>query len=168
VGHDARVDFNTVKQADLEQLVTVNGIAPILCARQFLGPMREGGGGAICLFTSRHGSGEIFEPAAMGYAAGKAVLELGLQNLAIEAGAANRPDNIIRVFGFCPGWVRTKNQRARYSVAAFEASIASQLVPLGTDAEDLVPSVVHLCSNNAHRFSGRIYYEDAGEGRLKR
>jgi NAD(P)-dependent dehydrogenase (short-subunit alcohol dehydrogenase family) len=167
MGSDTRFDLNTVTQADLERQVITNGIAPVLAARQLLAPMRKGGGGAVCLFTSRHGS-ELFELDALGYAGGKAFLEAGIQTLAIEAGTSNTPDNIIRIFGFRPGWVQTESQRSRYPRQVFENSIHSQLIPLATYAEDLTSSVVHLCSNHARRFSGRIYQEDGGEGRLKR
>lgn len=166
IGCDQRFDFKTVPQERLEWSVRTNGIAPILAARQLLPEMRNGGGGVICLFTSRHGR-EIFESDALGYAGGKAFLEVGIQSLAMEAGKSNTPDNIIRVFGFCPGWVQTENQRTRYSRLAFEEALRTQLVPLETLADDVVPSVVYLCSNNAARFSGRIFYEDGGEGRLK-
>ena len=81
VGFDRRVDFETVKQAELEDLIRINGLAPTLAERQLIVPMREGGGGSVCIFTSRHGS-KIFQPDMLGYGGGKAFLESGIQRLA--------------------------------------------------------------------------------------
>jgi NAD(P)-dependent dehydrogenase (short-subunit alcohol dehydrogenase family) len=165
IGLDRRVDFGTVKQGELEELIRINGLAPILAARQLIGPIREGGGGSICLFTSRHAS-QIFEPETIGYGGGKALLESGIQRLAQFAGSENTSEIAIRVFGFCPGWVQTENQIRKFTADNFEAARAEQLIPLDMRAEDIVRPVVFLCSSQAGLSSGQIFQYDGGEGRI--
>ena len=86
IGLDRRVDFETVKQGELEDLIRINGLAPILAARQLIAPMRKGGGGSLCIFTSRHAR-EIFEPNTLGYGSGKALLVLCPVNNLFNSGA---------------------------------------------------------------------------------
>ena len=165
IGLDRRVDFETVKQGELEDLIRINGLAPILAARQLIAPMRKGGGGGLCIFTSRHAS-DIFEPNMLGYGGGKAFLESGIQRLAQFVGSENTSENIIRIFGFCPGWVQTENQLSRFTNDNFESAKTEQLIPLDMRAEDIVRPVVFLCSNQAGLYTGQIFQYDAGEGRL--
>jgi len=165
IGFDRRVDFATVKQSELEELIRVNGLAPILAARQLIAPMREGGGGSICLFTSRHAS-QIFEPETIGYGGGKALLECGIQRLAQFAGSENTSEIAIRVFGFCPGWVQTENQIRKFTDDNFKAARAEQLIPVDMRAEDMVRPVVFLCSSHAGLYTGQIFQYDGGEGRI--
>ncbi len=141
IGLDRRVDFETVKQGELEDLIRINGLAPILAARQLIAPMREGGGGSVCIFTSRHAS-EIFAPDMLGYGGGKAFLESGIQRLAQFVGRENTTENIIRIFGFCPGWVQTENQLSRFTNEDFESGKAKQLTPLDMRAEDIAWPVI--------------------------
>jgi NAD(P)-dependent dehydrogenase (short-subunit alcohol dehydrogenase family) len=89
--------------------------------------MREGGGGSVCIFTSRHAR-EIFAPDMLGYGGGKAFLESGIQRLAQFVGRENTSENIIRIFGFCPGWVQTENQLSRFTNDKFESAKAEQLI----------------------------------------
>jgi len=165
IGFDTRVDFETVRQSELEGLIRINGLAPILAARQLITPMREGGGGSICLFTSRHGT-QMFTPDMIGYGGGKAFLESGIQRLAQFAGSENTSENVIRVFGFCPGWVQTENQLSRFTQDSFKAARAEQLVPVDMRAEDMVRPVVFLCSSQAGLYTGQIFQYDGGERRL--
>jgi NAD(P)-dependent dehydrogenase (short-subunit alcohol dehydrogenase family) len=165
IGLDRRVDFETVKQGELEDLIRINGLAPILAARQLFTPMREGGGGSVCIFTSRHAR-EIFAPDMLGYGGGKAFLESGIQRLAQFVGRENTSENIIRIFGFCPGWVQTENQLSRFTNDKFESAKAEQLIPVEMRAEDIVRPVVFLCSSQAGLYTGQIFQYDAGEGRL--
>jgi len=165
IGLDRRVDFGTVKQVELEELIRINGLAPILAARQLMAPMRDGGGGSICLFTSRHGS-EIFEPDMIGYGGGKAFLESGIQRLAQFASSENTPESAIRVFGFCPGWVQTENQLRRFTNDKFKAAQAEQLIPVDMRPEDIVRPVVFLCSSQAGLYTGQIFQYEGGEGRI--
>ena len=165
VGFDRRVDFETVKQSELEDLIRINGLAPILAARQLIASMREGGGGSVCIFTSRHGS-KIFQPDMLGYGGGKAFLESGIQRLAQFVGSKNTSENTIRIFGFCPGWVQTENQLSKFTHDNFESAKAEQLIPVDMRAEDIVRPVVFLCSSQAGLYTGQIFQYDGGEGRL--
>jgi len=165
IGLDRRVDFETVKQGELEDLIRINGLAPILAARQLIASMREGGGGSVCIFTSRHGS-KIFQPDMLGYGGGKAFLESGIQRLAQFVGRKNTSENTIRIFGFCPGWVQTENQLSKFTHDNFESAKAEQLIPVDMRAEDIVRPVIFLCSSQAGLYTGQIFQYDGGEGRL--
>jgi NAD(P)-dependent dehydrogenase (short-subunit alcohol dehydrogenase family) len=107
IGFDRRVDFATVRQGELEELIRINGLAPLLAARQLIAPMRQGGGGSMCLFTSRHAS-QIFAPETIGYGGAKALLESGIQRLAQFAGRENTSEIAIRVSVFAPVGFRPK------------------------------------------------------------
>jgi NAD(P)-dependent dehydrogenase (short-subunit alcohol dehydrogenase family) len=166
IGLDSRISFSGLAQADMERLMRVNFYAPFFAARDFMPLIRKAGGGAICLFTSRHGS-EIFEPDMAGYGCAKAALDNGINRLAQAAGAENSPENIIRVFGFCPGWVQTENQKSRFSGAQFQEALREQLIPVPTMPEDVVPAVVFAVSSQAKILSGTILRFDGGDGQIK-
>ncbi|MDE1151624.1 MAG: SDR family NAD(P)-dependent oxidoreductase [Micavibrio sp.] len=166
LGYDSRVGFEALGQAQAEMLMRINFFAPFFAARDVLEPMRRGGGGAICLFTSRHGA-EIFEPDMTGYGCAKAALDSGIRRLAVRAGEGNSADNIIRVFGFCPGWVQTDAQKARFTKQNFIDAAREQLVPRGMGPEDIVPSLVFSLSHYAGLLSGATLRLDGGEGQIK-
>jgi len=166
IGLDSRVGFDALSQEQLEHLLRVNFIAPVLAARTVMPAIRAAGGGAICLFTSRHGS-EIFEPDMLGYGTAKAALDGGIKRLAVKAGEGNTAENIIRVFGFCPGWVQSDNQKARFSDTQFAAAAAEQLVPRAMLPEDVVPAIIFGLSRHAALMSGTTLRFDGGEGQIK-
>ncbi|HYD18535.1 MAG TPA: SDR family oxidoreductase [Patescibacteria group bacterium] len=166
LGFDSRIGFDDLSQEQAELLMRVNFFAPVFAARDVLPAMREAGGGAICLFTSRHGS-EIFEPDMTGYGCAKAALDSGIKRLAIKAGEGNTADNIIRVFGFCPGWVQSDNQKARFSAKQFEDAAREQLVPVGMTPADIVPAIIFSLSKHSRLLSGTTLRFDAGEGQVK-
>ncbi len=165
IGLDRRLAFGALTQDDAEMLMRVNFYAPFFTARDVMPLLRRAGGGAICLFTSRHGS-EIFAPDMAGYGCAKAALDNGIMRLARAAGEANTPDNVVRVFGFCPGWVQTANQTARFSSGQFAAAAREQLVPLAMPPEGIVPAVLFAVSPQAAFLSGTIFRFDGGEGQL--
>jgi NAD(P)-dependent dehydrogenase (short-subunit alcohol dehydrogenase family) len=166
LGYDARIDFDSLTQEQAEQLMRVNFFAPVFAARDLMPAMRKAGGGAMCLFTSRHGS-EIFDPDMTGYGAAKAALDSGIRRLAIKAGEGNSADNIIRMFGFCPGWVQSDNQKARFSPQQFEQAAQEQLVPRGMQPEDIVPAIIFGLSKHSGLLSGTTLRYDGGEGQIK-
>jgi NAD(P)-dependent dehydrogenase (short-subunit alcohol dehydrogenase family) len=166
LGFDSRGDFDRLAQAEAENLLRINFLAPVLAARDVLPALRRSGGGAVCLFTSRHGS-EIAEPDMLGYGGAKAALDGGIRRLAARAGAANRPGNVIRVFGFCPGWVQTGAQTQRFSQRQFAAAAKEQLIPLGMKPADLVPMLVFALSSYAGLLAGTTLRYDGGEGQLR-
>ncbi len=166
LGYDSRVSLDDLDQAQAELLMRINYFAPFFAARDVMAEMRKGGGGSVCLFTSRHGS-EIFEPDMTGYGAAKAALDSGIRRLAVRAGEGNSPDNIIRVFGFCPGWVQSEAQKARFTKQNFIDAAQEQLVPLGMQPEDIVPAVIFSLSRHAQLFSGTTLRLDGGEGQIK-
>lgn len=166
LGHDARVAFDGLTQDQAEQMMRVNFFAPFFAARDVMPAMRQAGGGAICLFTSRHGS-EIFEPDMTGYGSAKAALDSGIRRLAVKAGEGNTPENMIRVFGFCPGWVQTEAQKGRFSSAQFEQAAREQLIPVGMKPEDVVPAIIFALSKHATLLSGTTLRYDGGEGQIK-
>jgi galactose dehydrogenase len=166
LGFDSRVAFDSLTQEQTELLMRVNFIAPLFAARDVMPAMRKAGGGAICLFTSRHGS-EIFEPDMTGYGCAKAALDSGIKRLALKAGEGNIPGNVIRVFGFCPGWVQSDNQKARFSPKQFEDAAREQLVPTGMLPEDIVPSIIFGLSRHAALLTGTTLRFDGGEGQIR-
>ena len=167
LGLDTRIGFDVLTQDMAEMMMRVNYFAPLFSARDIMPAMRKAGGGAICLFTSRHGS-EIYEPDMTGYGAAKAALDSGIRRLAVKAGEGNSAGNIIRVFGFCPGWVQTEAQKARFSAQQFDQAAGEQLVPAGMQAEDLVPAMIFGLSKHAGLLSGTTLRYDGGEGQIKR
>jgi NAD(P)-dependent dehydrogenase (short-subunit alcohol dehydrogenase family) len=162
LGYDPRFSFEDVSQEQLELLLRVNFIAPVLAARDLLPALRRAGGGAICLFTSRHAS-QMFDPELLGYGAAKAALDGGVKRLARHAGEGNTPENIIRVFGFCPGWVQTERQKERFDDGRFAHAAQEQLVPVGMMPEDLVAPVIFNLSRHARLLSGSTVFYDGGE-----
>lgn len=166
LGFDSRLGFD-LTQEQAEHLMRVNFFAPVFAARDIMPVMRKGGGGAICLFTSRHGS-EIFEPDMTGYGCAKAALDSGIKRLAVKAGENNTPANIIRVFGFCPGWVQSDSQKARFGAAQFENAAQEQLVPLGMQPADIVPAIIFGLSKHSKLLSGTTLRFDAGEGQIRK
>ncbi len=166
LGFDSRLGFD-LTQEQAEHLMRVNFFAPVFAARDIMPAMRKGGGGAICLFTSRHGS-EIFEPDMTGYGCAKAALDNGIKRLAVKAGEDNTQDNIIRVFGFCPGWVQSDNQKARFGAAQFESAAQEQLVPVGMQPADIVPAIIFGLSKHSKLLSGTTLRFDAGEGQIRK
>lgn len=166
LGFDSRVSFESLTQEQAELLMRINFIAPVFAARDVMPALRRAGGGAICLFTSRHGS-EIFEPDMTGYGCAKAALDSGIKRLALKAGEGNTASNIIRVFGFCPGWVQSENQKARFSPQQFQDAAQEQLVPTGMVPEDIVPAIIFGLSRHARLLTGTTLRFDAGEGQIK-
>lgn len=166
IGLDSRISFGKLTQAEAEKLMQVNFMAPFFAARDVMPAMRKAGGGTVCLFTSRHGS-EINEPDMTGYGCAKAALDSGIKRLAVAAGEGNTPKNIIRVFGFCPGWVQSKNQKARFSARQFKNAAKEQLTPLEMTPEDIVPAVIWGMSSHAKLLSGTTLRYDGGEGQIK-
>jgi NAD(P)-dependent dehydrogenase (short-subunit alcohol dehydrogenase family) len=166
LGYDARVSFDSLTQEQAELMMRVNFFAPLFAARDVMPAIRKAGGGSICLFTSRHGS-EIFEPDMTGYGAAKAALDSGIKRLAVKAGEGNAPGNVIRVFGFCPGWVQTEAQKARFSAQEFEQAAREQLVPDGMKPEDIVPAIIFGLSKHSGFLSGTTLRYDGGEGQIK-
>jgi NAD(P)-dependent dehydrogenase (short-subunit alcohol dehydrogenase family) len=162
VGSDRRVAFENLRQPGFEELIAINLTAPVMAARQLMEPMRRGGGGAMCLFTSLHGSG-IYTPDTMAYGVAKAGLNNAITRLAVAAGESNTPANVIRVFGFCPGWVRTRSQLDRFPSETLENAAQANLVPECISPEDVVAPVVFLASRHARFFTGRIYDYTGGE-----
>lgn len=166
LGFDNRLGFG-LTQEQAEHLMRVNFFAPVFAARDVMSAMRKAGGGAICLFTSRHGS-EIFEPDMTGYGCAKAALDSGIKRLAVRAGEDNTPDNIIRVFGFCPGWVQSDSQKARFGAQQFEDAAREQLVPVGMQPADIVPAIIFGLSKHSRLLSGTTLRFDAGEGQIRK
>lgn len=166
LGFDNRLGFD-LTQEQAEHLMRVNFFAPVFAARDVMPAMRKGGGGAVCLFTSRHGS-EIFEPDMTGYGCAKAALDSGIKRLAVRAGEDNTPDNIIRVFGFCPGWVQSDSQKARFGAQQFDDAAKEQLVPLGMEPADIVPAIIFGLSRHSRLLSGATLRFDAGEGQIRK
>jgi NAD(P)-dependent dehydrogenase (short-subunit alcohol dehydrogenase family) len=166
LGFDNRLGFD-LTQEQAEHLMRVNFFAPVFAARDVMPVMRRGGGGAICLFTSRHGS-EIFEPDMTGYGCAKAALDSGIKRLAVRAGEDNTPDNIIRVFGFCPGWVQSDSQKARFSAKQFDDAAKEQLIPVGMQPADIVPGIIFGLSKHSRLLSGTTLRFDAGEGQIRK
>jgi NAD(P)-dependent dehydrogenase (short-subunit alcohol dehydrogenase family) len=166
VGLDSRIPLEKLDEDKLGEQLAVNFTAPVLAARDVMTSMRDGIGGAVCLFTSLHGSG-LYESDAFGYGAAKAALNHSIVHLAQVAGETNTSTNIIRVFGFCPGWVQTDNQR-RFDDDEFEKARVKQLAPLPLLPQDMVAPVLFLVSNRAPFFTGEIFQFTGGERNFRK
>ncbi len=160
IGLDVRIELDALTQDELRRQYEVNFVAPVFTAREIVTPMRAGGGGAICVFTSRHG-GDLTKPEALAYGTSKAALNGAVKRLSIHAAEGNTPENTIRVFGFCPGWVLTTAQRGRFD-SEFAAAAARQAVPTGMMPEDVVFPVVAAMSRHFRYLAGSTLRYDAG------
>lgn len=164
IGFDQRLDFAEMSQEALENSLRINFVAPFYTAKELLPIMRQNGGGTMCLFTSPHAEQNLTDPDLTGYSTAKAALNKGLNHLAIHAGKGNTSDHIIRIFGFCPGWVKTEKQTERFADAQFEADSLHYTVPQVILPEDNVETVIFLLSQQSKFFSNRIFYYDRGPG----
>ncbi|MDR3425238.1 MAG: SDR family NAD(P)-dependent oxidoreductase [Alphaproteobacteria bacterium] len=163
VGIDERVGFDALTQDKFEKLYAANFIAPFFTAKSLLKPMREGGGGTMCLFTSEHGS-RISEPDLTPYGIAKASINNAVPRLAAFVGEENSPDNYIRIFAFCPGWTQTENQKRRFPQKVVEDSARKEhLIPLVIQPEDMVEPVLFNVSDRA-RFCTDPVIHTAGMG----
>jgi NAD(P)-dependent dehydrogenase (short-subunit alcohol dehydrogenase family) len=162
IGLDKRIDLGSQGQFDTEDLLRVNFIAPIMLARDFVNHIRSAGGGAICIFSSHHGS-DLCDTHLMGYGAAKAALDNGIRRLAKFAGAENTAANCVRVFGIRPGWVMTEKQTSRFEQSTLDAAVHQQTLPVRMAAIDLVPFVISaICDRNARLLTGTVIDYDAG------
>lgn len=163
IGNDERIAFDELSQGSFEAILADNLMAPFLTAKELLPAIRSGGeGGAICLFLSRHG-GEKIESDMAAYGVAKAGLAHAVKYLAQRAGLDNTPANAIHVFGFCPGWVHTENQKRRFTEAQFAAGIAKRIVPRAITPEDLVAPVLFHLSSAGSLSAGQVVQFDGGE-----
>lgn len=150
LGNDTRVKLPEMSASQLRRLSLINWEVPVLMAASVIAPMRQAGGGCICLFSSHHGSGHLVDRDLMAYGASKAALENAVVRLAHEAAELNTPENIVRVIGLRPGWVQSALQRARFP-GAFEEATRTQLIPTEMHPHDLIAQVV---AHTSHIFGG--------------
>ncbi len=167
LGIDMRVPADELTQDKLEFLLRVNYVAPVMAARKVMPYLRQGGGGSILLFTSAHGD-DLIDAQMAGYGAAKAALINDIRRMALEAGLTNTKDNIIRVNGYCPGWIETDNQLRRFSEDVFEKAASESLLPLRITGEDVAASVVFAVSKYNQLMTGQIIKCDAGGGKIVR
>lgn len=144
LGNDKRVKLRDLSQDQLRKLSLINWEVPILMGASFIEPVRNAGGGSICLFSSHHGF-HLIDREMMAYGGSKAALDNAIVRLAHEAAEDNTPDNSVRVIGIRPGWVQSKPQMDRFP-GAFADAARSQLIPSEMRPHDLVPQVVALVS----------------------
>lgn len=145
-GTAALVPFRMSTEKHLQQMLSVNFIAPISLAQQLLYKRRLRDGASLVFVSAL--SARAAPQAAAAYAASKAALEAAVRTLALEH-AKQR----IRANCIAPGYVDTPMLKGLGSSADMSDKIA--LVPLGTVAPDDIATAAAYLLSNASRWVTR-------------
>jgi 3-oxoacyl-[acyl-carrier protein] reductase len=144
-------DMSTLSREDWRYIMDVNTIAPIRCAAAVRTAMVARGGGLIVNQSSNASQME-----AGSYTVSKYALDAVTRVLAAEFA----PDNI-RVNGIAPGMMTAKMPPAQV-----EALRARQTVRRPGRPEDLVATLLYLCSDDSAFVNGQTITVDGGMARI--
>ena len=138
--------------AQLQQMLALNAVAPLLIARHAAGHMQ--GAGAIVNISSIEGSDPA--PNHGAYAASKAALNMLTRAMAQEFGA-----NGIRVNGVAPGLIRRDGIEQDWPDGVARWQTAAPLTRLG-EPQDVADAVLFLLSPASRWISGALLTVDGG------
>ena len=141
---------STLATTDWLQILAVNTVAPIACARACRPVMRARGGGAI---VNQSSSGAYMESGA--YTVSKAALNAVTRTLAAEFA-----DDGIRVNGIAPGMMTGK-----LPPDLIEAMLSRQTVRRPGRPDDLIEALLFLCSDRSAFVNGQTLLVDGGVAR---
>lgn len=136
-----------LRPTDWLEILAVNTVAPVTCARACRDSMRARGGGVV---VNQSSSGAFMESGA--YTVSKAALNAVTRVLAAELS----PDGI-RVNGIAPG-VMT----AQIAPEHLDAVLARQTVRRQGRPDDLVGALLYLCSDDSAFVNGQTLVVDGG------
>ena len=141
--------------ADWERIVGANLKGAFLCTRAAAPLMPRGS--AVLNISSTHACTTTHNFGV--YAASKGGLEALTRSMAIELAALGIRANAIRL-----GWIQVARDRVGPDDPAYERICAR--FPLGRPGEvaDVVPTALHLCSDDAAWITGAVVVVDGGHG----
>jgi NAD(P)-dependent dehydrogenase (short-subunit alcohol dehydrogenase family) len=140
----------TLPTDDWLQILAVNTVAPIACARACRPVMRERGGGVV---VNQSSSGAYMESGA--YTVSKAAL-----NAVTRVLAAEFAEDRIRVNGIAPGMMT-----AQLPAEMIEMMLARQTVRRQGRPDDLIGALLFLCSDQSAFVNGQTLLVDGGVAR---
>ncbi|MFW9440769.1 SDR family NAD(P)-dependent oxidoreductase [Xanthomonas euvesicatoria] len=137
-GIAALVPFRMAAEKHLQQMLSVNYLAPVSLTQQLLAKKRLLGSASLVYVTAL--SARAAPQAAAGYAASKAALEAAVRTLALE-----QAKHGIRANCVAPGYVDTPMLKKLGTAADMDDKIG--LTPLGRiDPDDVAKGVTYLLS----------------------
>ena len=147
--------FDQIPLAEWDDVLRVNLTGPFLCARAVLPAMRRGQWGRIVNIGS--GAVTLGRPGYVHYVATKAALVGMGRSMARELG----PDGIT-VNAILPGATFTEIERKTVTPEWIERIVAQQCVHRPQVPDDLVGSLLFLCSAGAGFVTGQALTVDGG------
>ena len=153
-GISAEGVLGMMPDADIERMVRVNTLSPILVTKHVVRSMMAGGGGSIVHIASIVASTGFSGLAA--YSATKASLIGFTRSLAREVGRLG-----IRVNAVAPGFIATDMTQSMTEEARKSIERRSALKRMA-EAEDIANGVEFLLSDRARNITGTILTIDAG------
>ncbi|WP_184372550.1 MULTISPECIES: SDR family NAD(P)-dependent oxidoreductase [Xanthomonas] len=137
-GIAALVPFRMAAEKHLQQMLSVNYLAPVSLTQQLLAKKRLLGSASLVYVTAL--SARAAPQAAAGYAASKAALEAAVRTLALEQAKHGLRANCV-----APGYVDTPMLKTLGTAADMDDKIG--LTPLGRiDPDDVAKGVTYLLS----------------------
>jgi NAD(P)-dependent dehydrogenase (short-subunit alcohol dehydrogenase family) len=131
----------------------VNLEGALLVTQRVAPMMQDAGWGRVVMQTTAG----AYSNTGGHYTASKLALVNLTKGFARELGPAGATVNAI-----APGVILTDATRSTLSADVIERLIASQLVPVRAQAEDLVPALLFLCSEGARFVTGQTLLVDGG------
>mgnify|MGYP002622351805 CR=1 FL=1 len=153
-GIAALVPFRMASEKHLQQMLSVNYLAPITLTQQLLYKRRLKGGASLVFVSAL--SARAAPLAAAGYAASKAALEAAVRSLGLEQARHN-----IRANCIAPGYVETPMLHELGTAANMDEKIG--LTPLGKiSPDDIAKGAVYLLSGSSRWITRTTLTIDGG------
>lgn len=145
-------ETSTLPLAEWRRLFDVNVFGAVLCAHACRASMIDRGGGVVCNQSSNS--------SYLGVGA-YSISKLALNGLTLSLAQELAPDNI-RVVGIAPGMVGSQAVLDRLEDVHKQAVLGAQLVKRWGQVDDLVATVLLLCSDQASFVTGQTVTVDGG------
>ena len=145
--------FAATTEEDWDRIIDTNLKSIFLCCKQALSLIPPGG--VILNISSIHARVTTYNFSV--YAASKAGVEALTCNLAVEFSDRN-----IRVNALRPGWIVVEREPFDVDDPTYEDVCARIPLHRPGQVEDLVPSAIHLCCDDASFITGQMLGIDGG------